>query len=362
MVEVRIEHLNKSFGDVKAVKDVTFHIRDKEFLALLGPSGSGKTTILRCICGLEVPDSGNIYFGDLLVNNLPPQKRDVALVFQSYALYPHMTVFNNIAFPLKMHKISKNEIRKRVEQVADLLRIKHLLNRKPKEMSGGEKQRTAVGRAIVREPKVFLMDEPLSNIDAKLRVYMRAELKNLIKQVGITTIYVTHDQIEALTMADRIALLDEGTLQQLSTPTELYSRPESLFAAGFVGSPPMNLLDCSFIEKEEKALLDTANFTLDVTDLKDEMKKHMRTSEVTLGIRPEDISIQKTPTKKNKITSEIYVIEPLGKEYLITCKTGDIPIRLLAREAPGKIGEKVQLTFDMKKIHIYDRKSGIVII
>ena len=248
MSKVKVVNLVKKFDKTVAVDGISFDVKDGEFIVLLGPSGCGKTTTLRCIAGLETPDEGEIYIDDKLVNDLPPKDRDVAMVFQSYALYPHMTVYGNLAFPLKMRKLPKDEIDKKVKEVAKLLNIDHLLDRKPRQLSGGEMQRVALGRALVRTPRVFLMDEPLSNLDAKLRVYMRAELKKLQRDLKITTIYVTHDQAEAMAMADRIAVMNKGKILQYSEPHDVYEKPANLFVAGFIGSPPMNFIKASIVE------------------------------------------------------------------------------------------------------------------
>lgn len=241
---VRIDNLTKNYGKVNALDNFSLEVDSGEFMVLLGPSGCGKTTAVRCIAGLSDPSSGTIQIGDQLVNGLAPRDRDIAMVFQNYALYPHMSVYDNIAFPLKMRKESKRNIQEKVEKISKLLEISQLIHRKPKELSGGQMQRVALGRALVREPKVFLMDEPLSNLDAKMRAYMRTEIKKLQKKVGITTIYITHDQIEAMSMADRIAIMDHGLIQQVGTPQEVYSKPSNTFVAGFIGSPPMNFLEC----------------------------------------------------------------------------------------------------------------------
>ncbi|RLE71312.1 MAG: glycerol-3-phosphate ABC transporter ATP-binding protein, partial [Thermoprotei archaeon] len=256
MVEVKLVDLCKYFGPVKAVDHLNLHIKDREFVALLGPSGCGKTTTLLMIAGIYKPTSGYIYFGDEIVNDVPPKDRNVGMVFQSYALYPHMTVFDNIAFPLKLKKVPKQEIEKKVKEVAEFLRIAELLDRKPSQLSGGQQQRVALARALAKEPQIFLMDEPLSNLDAKLRIMMRAELKRMQKELGITTIYVTHDQVEAMTMADRIAVLNLGRLQQYGTPDELYNKPSNVFVAGFIGSPPMNFIDGSLVETDDKLAID----------------------------------------------------------------------------------------------------------
>ena len=363
MVEVVLERVSKYFGDVKAVDDVSLTIEDKEFLTFLGPSGSGKTTALRLIAGLETLTNGNIRIGDRTVNDLPPKDRDIAMVFQSYALYPHMSVFDNIAFPLKIRKVAKDEIQKTVKQTAEMLGIEKFLKRKPKELSGGERQRVALGRAIVRKPSVFLMDEPLSNLDAKLRVYMRAELIRLQKKLATTLIYVTHDQVEAMTMSDRIAIMNYGKILQVEAPKGIYDEPVDTFVAGFIGSPPMNFIDCSFVEKDGTAVLDAGVFTVDVSEFKDVIKQNATGSEVVLGLRPEDVSVQKERKPGELIESEIYVMEPLGSELIIDLKVGDWIVK--AKSAPdftAKIGDTAWIMFDKKKMHVFDRKTQKTII
>jgi len=364
LARVELKNVTKRFGDIVAVRDVSFEVKDKDFMVLLGPSGCGKTTALRCIAGLETPDEGEIYVGDTLVNEVPPKDRDVAMVFQSYALYPHMTVFDNIAFPLKMRKVPKDEIEKRVKRAAELLRITHLLSRKPTKLSGGEAQRTALGRAIVREPKAFLMDEPLSNLDAKLRLYMRVELKRLQKDLGTTTIYVTHDQAEAMTMADEIAIMNFGILQQLDSPHEIYNHPTNEFVAGFVGSPPMNFMDCAFTEKNGLGFLEAGAFTLTIPDAVRKMIKEKATSsELKVGIRPEDISVHKQRVQAEPIKAEVYVAEPLGSEVILDLKIGDSLVK--AKTSPDfklSIGEKIWMTFNKEKMHIFDKKTEKAII
>jgi len=363
MAKVTLKNIVKRFGDVIAVNNVSLDIEDKEFTVLLGPSGCGKTTTLRCIAGLETPDEGEIYIGDTLVNDLPPKDRDVAMVFQSYALYPHMKVYDNLAFPLKMRKFPKAEIDERVKRTAELLRIPHLLDRRPKQLSGGEAQRTALGRAIVREPRVFLMDEPLSNLDAKLRLYMRAELKRLQNELGITTIYVTHDQAEAMTMADKIAIMNLGLLQQVSSPSEIYTSPSNVFVAGFIGSPPMNFIDCTCVEKNGDLFLDAGTFAYQISrDFVGVMKEKVG-SEVILGFRPEDVSIEKKRAKKNLIEAEVYVSEPLGSEILVSLKIGDALVKVTTEPySVLEIGEKVWLELSEKRIHIFDKKTQKTII
>lgn len=357
MAKVRLENVNKRFGEVEAVRDLSLEVRDEEFVVLLGPSGCGKTTALRCVAGLEVPDSGCIYIGDRLVNDLLPKDRDVAMVFQSYALYPHMSVYDNIAFPLRMHGTSKNDIDHKVKKAAETLRITELLSRKPKQLSGGEQQRVALGRAIVREPKAFLMDEPLSNLDAKLRLHMRTELKRLQKELKITTAYVTHDQAEAMTMADRVAVMNHGMLLQLAAPEEIYRSPSCAFVAGFLGSPPMNFVACSVLEKDSKMSLDAGTFTLDILGLGNVIRERSSSSEVMLGVRPEDITIQPNPGP-GAIHSEVYEVEPLGSEIIVDLKVGETIFK--AKSPPGvkpNAGDEMWLTFKEEKLHIFDKKT-----
>ena len=364
MARVSVKNLTKRFEGVIAVNDISLEIDDGAFLVLLGPSGCGKTTTLRCIAGLETPDEGEICIGDKKVTELHPKDRNVAMVFQSYALYPHMTVFGNIAFPLKMHKHPKDEIEGKVRKTADLLKILHLLDRKPKQLSGGEAQRTALGRAIVRDPKVFLMDEPLSNVDAKLRIYMRAELKRLQKELGVTTVYVTHYQVEAMTMADKIAIMDRGVLQQLGDADEIFNHPSNLFVAGFIGSPPMNFVDCTITEKDGLYFLDAGIFTIPISDdVSKIIKEKATSSELILGVRPEDAYIEKKRTPSNLIEAEVYVTEPLGSEVIIDLKVGNNLIK--ARTTPDfviSMGEKVWIGFNEEKIHLFDKKTEKAII
>lgn len=358
MAKVILKNVSKHFGKVKAVDRVSLKIKDKEFITLLGPSGCGKTTTLRMIAGLEELDGGEIYIGDDLVNDLDPKDRDCAMVFQSYALYPHMSVYNNIAFGLRMHKISKDEIKKRVGEVAEVLRITELLDRKPRQLSGGQRQRVALGRAIARYPKVFLLDEPLSNLDAKLRLYMRIELKRLQKELATTTIYVTHDQAEAMTMSKRIVVMNNGQVKQVDSPKMVYEKPVDSFTAGFIGSPPMNFMDFSLEEEDNDLICNTGYFKLKIpTWLERVIKDKATSSELTLGLRPEDIIIHKEK-KFGTIGSKIYMIQPMGSHLIVTIKFGE---NLIIVWAPSTlnvdIGEKVGMTVNTNKIHIFD-KSG----
>lgn len=363
MVKVVLEHIKKYFGNVKAVDDVSLEVQDKEFVTFLGPSGSGKTTLLRSIAGLETVSEGNIFIGDTKVNDLAPKDRDVAMVFQSYALYPHMTVYENLAFPLKLRKHPKDEIESVVKQTAELLDIGLLLKRKPKELSGGQQQRVALGRAIVRHPKVFLMDEPLSNLDAKLRVYMRTELIRLQKRLSTTLIYVTHDQVEAMTMSDRVALMNDGKIMQVDDPKKLYDSPSNVFVGGFIGTPPMNFLNCGLTESNGKTYATGDSFKVDVSDFGDLIRKNVSTSELTLGIRPEDIKVSRGKLPADGLEAEVYVTEALGSETIVNLKLGENVLKAKC-EATFKpsMGERVWLQFDKQRMHIFDSKTEKVIV
>ena len=356
------------------VRNVNIDVADREFVVLVGPSGCGKSTTLRMIAGLEDVTEGEIYIGERLVNDVPPKDRDIAMVFQNYALYPHMTVFQNMAFGLKLRKYPKGEIERRVLEAAEILGIRDLLDRKPKALSGGQRQRVAVGRAIVRKPKVFLFDEPLSNLDAKLRVQMRTEISKLHQRLETTMIYVTHDQVEAMTMADRIAVLKEGVLQQCAVPDELYLKPRNIFVGGFIGSPPMNFLDCSLVEENHEHYLDLGVFKLWIpSDIADLIMKNASGSELVLGIRPEDLKVTLTlppeakeagqKSKIQAIKSEIYVLEPLGKDVIINTKLGDTLVKVVAPPTiRPSVGETIWLNFDLDKMHIFDKKTELAVI
>lgn len=370
MAEVKLINVWKKFGEVVAVQDMSLHIKDGEFMILLGPSGCGKTTTLRMIAGLEEPTKGQIYVGDKLVADpekgvfVPPKDRDIAMVFQSYALYPHMTVYDNIAFPLKLRKVPKQEIDKRVREVAEMLGLTELLKRKPRELSGGQRQRVALGRAIVRKPQVFLMDEPLSNLDAKLRVKMRAELKKLQRQLGVTTIYVTHDQVEAMTMGDRIAVINAGILQQVGTPDEVYNKPANVFVGGFIGSPAMNFLDASIVEDEKGVWVDFGEFRLKLLEDQAEVLRELNYigKEVIFGIRPEDIYdamfAQVKIPGENMVKAVVDIVENLGSERIVHLRVRGLTfVGAFHAESMVKEGQKVDVVFDMRKVHIFDKKT-----
>src|SRR3989449_5385637 len=367
LARVEIKGLRKEFEGTVAVEGLNLSIKDKEFVVVLGPSGCGKTTTLRSVAGLEDADAGEIYIGDQLVNELAPKDRNVAMVFQSYALYPHMTVYGNMAFPLENARVAEREINERVNRTARLLQIEALLSRKPAQLSGGQRQRVALGRAIVREPSVFLMDEPLSNLDAQLRVHMRAELKRLQKDLGVTTIYVTHDQVEAMTMADRVALLSKGVLQQYDAPQTLYNRPTNQFAAGFVGSPPINLVDCNL---RDGNLLDAASFHIPVPERFVPSLKQASTQQFVLGIRPQDLRVNTTPPSEAdgvilyrfpspSVPAEIYTTEPLGDSTILDLKIGETLLKaLVGATFEGDTGSKVLVQFPPDRLHLFDRSSG----
>ena len=363
MASVTLKNLVKTFKNVDAVNDVSLEIKDKEFLVLVGPSGCGKTTALRCIAGLEEATDGEILIGDRVVNDVSPKDRDIAMVFQNYALYPHMSVYDNMAFGLKLRKVPKDQIKKRVEEAADLLGLRELLNRKPKQLSGGQRQRVALGRAIVREPKVFLMDEPLSNLDAKLRVQTRAELIKLHRRLGITTIYVTHDQVEAMTMGDRIAVMKDGVVQQLDTPLGLYHNPVNMFVAGFIGTPSMNFVDASLESANGSVFVDTGAFKVRVPDSKTESVKTAVGKPVVFGVRPEDIfdrnlHSQVTATEDNSVKATVDVIEPMGA--IVTTYLTAGPHALVATidaDTKAKEGEQIDLVLDMERTHVFDKET-----
>ncbi len=361
MVKVTLDNVSKYFGKVKAVIDLNLEIKDGEFVSLLGPSGCGKTTTLLMVAGIYKPTKGRILFDDVDVTDLPPKDRNIGMVFQSYALYPHMTVYENIAFPLKLKKVPKQEIDKKVKEIARLLRIDNLLNRKPAQLSGGQQQRVALGRALVKEPDVLLLDEPLSNLDAKLRVLMRAEIKRLQKELKITTIYVTHDQVEALSMSDRIAVMRAGRLQQYADPDTLYNKPANLFVAGFIGNPPMNFIEGEIVSKENDYYFISSSFELKLSKELGETLSS-KTTKVILGIRPENIRVY-TEKVENSIPATVYVIEPLGRDLIINAKVDDTILKILS--TPGlklEPMQKIYLVFDENKIHFFDKITEKAII
>ena len=366
MASVTYDHVYKRFGDVVAVNDLTIEIADKEFLVFVGPSGCGKTTSLRLLAGLEEISEGNIMIGDRVVNDVPPKDRDIAMVFQSYALYPHMSVFDNMAFGLKLRKTPKSEIEQRVKHAADILDIGHLLDRKPKQLSGGQRQRVAVGRAIVRQPAVFLFDEPLSNLDAKLRVQTRSQLTKLHHDLATTFIYVTHDQVEAMTMATRIAVMKDGILQQIDTPQHLYDHPTNVFVAGFIGSPSMNFFDATLVESDGKLEINAGGFRMEVPEERAKEWRQHKGREVIFGIRPEDIHAKQfTPPDilESDIHAKVDVTELMGNEIFLYLLTKDNK-QFIARVDPRvrvTMGDDIELAVNMANAHIFDPKTEMTL-
>jgi multiple sugar transport system ATP-binding protein len=357
MAEILIKHLTKSFGKVEAVKDVSLQIADGEFLVLLGPSGCGKSTILRIVAGLEDADSGEIVVGGRLVNFIDPVKRNVAMVFQNYALYPHMTVFKNIAFPLEMAKKPKGEIEAAVRRAAGILGLEDMLQRLPEQLSGGQRQRVALARAIVREPQAFLMDEPLSNLDAQLRIQTRLELIQLHARLGITTMYVTHDQVEAMTMGHRIAVMRDGVLQQIGTPQDVYRRPANVFVATFLGAPPMNLIDGALEAvgggwrfRGQGVDVPLSSEVLSPPELEHEVEAR---GDVKLGLRPEHVRIG-PPGQDGAMPGRVLFLEPVGSDLYLTVDAGGGTIQVRTDpDAPLQAGENVSLLFDAWRVHVF---------
>mgnify|MGYP003574446366 CR=1 FL=1 len=361
MASVNFDHVYKRFGEVTAVNDLDIEIEDKEFLVLVGPSGCGKTTALRCLAGLEDITEGKIFIGDQIVNDVAPKDRDIAMVFQSYALYPHMSVYDNMAFGLKLRKYPKDEIKRRVDEAAGILGIEVLLDRKPRQLSGGQRQRVALGRAIVREPKVFLLDEPLSNLDAKLRVQTRTEITKLHQKLQTTFIYVTHDQVEAMTMASRIAVMNYGVLQQIDTPQSLYDHPDNLFVAGFIGSPAMNFFDAKIRKDGSNVYVDAGDFSVKIPDNRTDLYTPYDGKAVIFGLRPEDIYDPKYEAPDiigDTVTASVEVTELMGNEIFVFLKSGEDDY--VARVDPRtnfRMGDKVEITFNMGNMHIFDKET-----
>ncbi len=381
MASVSLREIYKKYaGGVIAVSDFNIEIKDKEFIILVGPSGCGKSTTLRMIAGLEEISEGELYIGDRLVNDIAPKDRDIAMVFQNYALYPHMTVFENMAFGLKLRKVPKDEIARKVEEAARILDIAHLLDRKPKALSGGQRQRVALGRAIVREPQVFLLDEPLSNLDAKLRAQMRTEISKLHKRLGTTFIYVTHDQTEAMTMGDRIVVMKDGYIQQIDTPTNLYNSPVNQFVAGFIGSPQMNFIDAKLLKAGDSFLVEFGSedtktsqgvkYTVEIPESKvatnREALEELVDQEVILGVRPEAISDEDmviSTATTGVINATVEVTEMMGAETYLYLTCEGIP--LTARVAPRSTArpqDEIQVVIEANKIHLFDKETEKTVI
>lgn len=362
MATVRLVNLSKAYTPgVFAVRDVTLEVEDKEFVVFVGPSGCGKSTTLRMIAGLEHPTHGDIYIEDRRVNDIPPKDRDIAMVFQNYALYPHMTCYRNMAFGLRLRRVPKVEIDARVREAAEILGIASLLHRKPRELSGGERQRVAVGRAIVRNPKVFLFDEPLSNLDAKLRLQMRAELGKLHTRLNATMIYVTHDQTEAMTLGDRIVVMNEGIVQQVADPVRLYESPENRFVAGFIGTPPMNFMEGLLKTTEDQREFWAGEWHLPLPDRKLYQLRARADGPITLGVRPEhvhaeDAFVAAHPAMRRR--ARVEVVEPLGNETILYLLSDDITLVAKTTRRPPQVGDVLDIAPDMERVHFFDPLSG----
>ena len=366
MADLKLQGVSKTYhGNIRAVAPTSIEIEDGEFVILVGPSGCGKSTLLRMIAGLETISQGEIRIGGRLVNNVPAKDRDIAMVFQNYALYPHMTVYENMAFGLKMRKLSKPEIDSRVRTASEILGLNSFLDRRPKALSGGQRQRVAVGRAIVRQPKLFLFDEPLSNLDATLRVSMRAELIKLHKRLKATMIYVTHDQVEAMSMGDRLIVLKDGIVQQIGAPLEIYDHPANQFVAGFIGSPPMNFIECALGKTDDGLFLTGDGLYIKLPAEKGAVLERVVRGNrlpIVLGIRPEDFSERRSndgADDNNVIKARVSFLEPLGSEVLATCSVGahEIIVRLSPRSSVHS-DEMIELVIDMQRARLFDSKTG----
>ncbi len=358
MASVRLENITKTFGSTTALNDVSFEVNDGEFFAILGPPGAGKTTTLRTIVGLEKPDQGDVYLDDERVTDAWPGDRDISIVFQNLALYPDKTVYNNLAFPLKQRKLPKDEIDRRVQAVAETLRIPHLLKRKPGKLSGGERQRVALGRAIIRDPKAYLLDEPISALDALLRLEMRTELKRMQRELGRTLVYVTHDQVEAMTMADRILILREGVVQQIDSPVNIYHRPANRFVATVVGSPPMNFIPAtlSWLDGALTARHELFSISAPAPQLRDGPPEG---ASCFIGVRPEDVGVQ--PDGEG-VPASVYVTEPLGGETVVDLTLGD---RIVKATTPPTLqvrsDQPVRLTFESRRLHVFSEAGDALL-
>ena len=363
MPGIRLEGVSKSFGKHQVLKDITFEVKNQEFFCLLSHPGAGKTTLLRLVAGLEKPDTGHVYIGDRLVDEVPVAERNISMFFESLALYPNKTGFENIAFPLRIKKVPENEIQQRVTEVAHMVRVEHVLNRYPRTYNGGEAQRVAFAKTIVRSAEAILLDEPLSNIDALLRLEMRIELKRIQKQLGQTFLYATHDQAEAMAMGERICLIDNGQIKQIGTPLEVYGKPKNRFVASYVGSPPMNFFDCTVKEEGGRCLLNQGPFTIDVSRYRGQIRKEMGGKGFTLGVRPEDIQVLDKP-RRGAFEAKVLVAERLGPKVILDMSvTGTDLFKVVAPpELVFKTGETKWLEFDMDKIHVIDKVTDEVLV
>lgn len=362
MADLQLNQVKKDFGAITVVQDVTLDIADREFLVLLGPSGCGKTTTLRMVAGLEEVSGGSIHIGGRDVTQVPPKDRDIAMVFQNYALYPHMSVYENMAFGLKLHRVPKPEIDRRVKEATEILGLQSLRQRRPKELSGGQRQRVALGRAIVREPQAFLMDEPLSNLDAQLRTQTRVELKRLHERLGSTTVYVTHDQTEAMTMGTRIVVMKDGVVQQVDTPTNIYHHPANQFVATFVGTPPMNLLPVEIERNASEVVGRIGRQRFSLPGGTEPLLKHLGGPTVTMGIRPEDLVVVGSTVGDHMMNATVRMVEPLGHEQLVYCDLEDSSLILrVSNDWRGRVGDVVALEAGAERLCLFDPVSGLAL-
>jgi multiple sugar transport system ATP-binding protein len=364
MARVLLNKISKTFDRTEVVHGISLDIEHNEFVVLVGPSGCGKSTTLRMIAGLEEITAGDIYIGDRLINDVPPKDRDIAMVFQNYALYPHMTVFENMSFGLRLRKTPKEEIKNRVEQAADILNIRELLDRRPRQLSGGQRQRVAMGRAIVRLPQVFLFDEPLSNLDAKLRVQMRTEIKKIHQRVQTTIVYVTHDQVEAMTLADRIVVMNAGNIEQVGTPNEMYETPATRFVAGFIGSPAMNFIPCEVVAGGDVAIKFNENLTLPVPAERHTRYKPFAGKQMIFGIRPEHLTEKKAHTHASMtdFKSKVDVLEPMGMDTMVFINiNGEDICARAAPKAVAQVGQQMDFSIDMSRMHLIDPSTDQVV-
>lgn len=363
MAEVRLVDVTKKFGKTTAVKTMDLHVKDGEFVTLVGPSGCGKTTTLRMIAGLEEVSQGQIYIGDKLANDIPPKNRGISMVFQSYALFPHMSVAANIAFGLKIAKVSREQILKKIKWALELLDLEGLDDRRPRELSGGQRQRVALGRALVLDPEVLLLDEPLSNLDAKLRLRMRTELKRIHRKIKQTIVYVTHDQVEAMSLSDEIAIMNRGILMQAGPPLEVYNSPHNRFVAGFIGSPPMNFILAKLVKEDGRFLVNTGDFQISIPPSKvDKVRESIEIGEeVIFGIRPEDIyheSSAKDTVPEDKVNAVVDVIEPMGSELIVSLATGKHILQaIMGPDTKAEIDQKIKVVIDVNKSHLFHRET-----
>ena len=369
MTQVTIKGLTKQFGKLTAVENLNLDVKDKEFVGLLGPSGCGKTTTLNCLSGLETPTMGDIFFDDKRINDMPPKDRGIGLVFQSYAIFTHMSTFDNLAFGLKIRGVSETERKSDVERMAEFLDIREVLEEKAGKLSLTNMQKTAIGRTLLTKPKVLLLDEPLSNLDAESRVVMRTELKRLQKEVEQTTIFVTHDQLEAMTLSDRIAVMSAGRLQQYDTPDAVYDHPKNQFVANFIGSPSMNFIDCSLKLGDERVLLENERFTLDLTSHRAALAELANSTEVFLGIRPEHVNVTRpsevqTSAKGLRLEGRVFITEPMGFENIVSVQLDGIMLKAITPATPTfDVNERVSVMFGENHIHVFSKKDeGAVII